>query len=69
MGHAFRGYVHRASSDHDGELTIVFKTPPMYYDDVTAIGKLTKQMLFITVHTEADVRTTDEGGDHADVST
>lgn len=60
MGHAFRGQVHRVSSDHDGELTLVFKIPRQYYDEVTAVGNLTNQMLFVTVLTEEEVA---KGGD------
>lgn len=70
MGHAFRGHVHRTSSDHDGEVTIVIKAPRQYHDEVMAIGNLTNQMLYFTAHTEGDLGPqeppTDTGGDHVD---
>lgn len=66
MGHAFRGYIHRTSSDHDGEVTIVFKAPSQYYGELTAIGSLTKQLLYVTVLTEDEVLRNSEGRGDSD---
>lgn len=55
MAHAFRGIIHRCTSDHDGELTLTLKVPAMYREDVHAVGTHVKEILYFTVMTEDEL--------------
>jgi hypothetical protein len=59
MAHAFRGIIHRQTSDHDGELTLTLKIPAMYREDVNAVGTHVKEILYFTVMTEDELQQED----------
>lgn len=63
MPHTFHATVHRIQSDQDQETTLILKIPTSSYDQVAPLGKLTKQVLLVTVFTQTEVRT-DGGTDH-----
>jgi hypothetical protein len=60
MAHAFRGIIHRCSSDHDGEFTLTLKIPSMYRDDVNAVSTHVKEILYFTVMTEDELHTQED---------